>query len=137
MAPVRRPWGRVALAAIFALLALNALAQVALVPLGRSDDPGPLVLLQALVGLAAAAAAWGSWTGARWAPYAAAAYGVVVAVMLLALEPLLDLGAASRGGLRLAAGSLLGLSLLAAWWLRRSAAARPAVAGDVETATLP
>lgn len=119
--PGRRPWGRTALAAVFALLALNALAQVALALLGRADDPGPLVLLQTLVGLAAAAAAWGSWTGARWAPLAAAAYGVVVAGMLLALEPLLDLGAESRGGLRLGAASLLGLSLLAAWWLRRSA----------------
>ena len=43
--PARRPWGRVVVAVIFQLLALNAHAQVALVPLGRSGDPRPLTLL--------------------------------------------------------------------------------------------
>lgn len=114
-----RPRGRVALAVVFALLALNALAQVALVPLGSSDDPPPLTALQALIAAAGGAAAWGSWTGARWAPAAALLYGVVTAGMLAALEPLLALDAEARGGLLTGAAAVLLLALSAAWYLRR------------------
>ena len=121
--PARRPWGRVVVAVIFLLLAINALLQVALVPLGRSGDPRPLTLLQALVGIAGLAAAWGSWTGARWSPAAAALYGVVTAGMLTSLPWLLDLPAEASGGIMVGAVVVLALSLALAWYLRRTLAA--------------
>lgn len=117
---MRRPGGRIALAVVFALLALNALAQVVLVPLGRSDDPAALTALQALIGAAGAVAAAGSWAGARWSPAAALAYGLLTAGMVLALGPLLELPAEARGGLWVGAAALLLLALWSAWYLRRS-----------------
>ena len=119
---MRRSRGRIALAVVFGLLALNAWAQVALVPLGRSDDPAALVALQTMIGAAGAAAAWGCWRGARWAPAAAAAYGVATAGMLLALAPLLGLPADARGGLGVGAATALLFGLWSAWYARRHAA---------------
>ena len=117
---MRRSWGRVALAVVFALLALNAWAEVALVLLGHSDEPVALTVLKTLGGLAAAAAAWGGWAGARWAPGAAAGYGLLTAGMLVALDPLLDLGPDARAGLWTGAAAVLGFALWAAWYLRRA-----------------
>jgi hypothetical protein len=110
---------RIVLTAVFGLLALNAWAQVVFVPLGRSDDPPLLTAWQALVGAAGAAAAWGSWAAARWAPAAAVAYGVTTAGMLVALGPMLGLEAAARGGLWAGAAVLLALGIGSAWYLRR------------------
>ena len=104
---------------MFALLALNAWAQVALVVLGRSDDPPLLTAWQTLVGAAGAAAAWGSWTAARWAPAAAATYGVVTAGMVIALEPMLALEADARGGLWVGAAVVFALGVGSAWYLHR------------------
>ena len=114
---------RVALAVIFALLALNAWAQVALTAIGRTNDPPALFTLQFLGGAAAAAAAVGIWRNARWAPAAALAYGVVTAGMIVALEPILDLGRDARSGLVTGAAMVLAFSALSAWYLRRTAAA--------------
>ena len=115
----RRFDGSLVLAVVFALFALNAWAQVALVAVGRSDDPPALTGFQALVGAAGAAAAWGSWIRARWAPSAAIAYGVATAAMLVLLAPLLDLGAEARGGLWIGASAVLVFALSSAWYLRR------------------
>jgi len=120
MAAVRRPPGRVALTVIFAALALNAWAQVLLVPLGRTSDPLPLVVLQALIGASGLAAAWGSWTAARWAPAAALGYGLVTGGMLVTLGPLLDLPVDARPGLWTGAGAIVAGAGAAAWYLRRS-----------------
>jgi ABC-type glycerol-3-phosphate transport system permease component len=122
---MRRPRGRAVLAAVFVLLALNAWLQVLLALLGRSDDPGALTALQALVGIAGGAAAWGSWIGARWAPAAAGLYGLVTAGMLIAFAPLLDLEAEARRGLWAGAAAVLLLALWAGSYLRRALAARP------------
>ena len=116
---VRWSRGRVALAGVFALLALNAWAQAVLAALGRSDDPPGLVAFQCVVGACAAAAATGTWRAAPWAPAAAALYGVVTAAMLVSLESLLDLGARARGGLWTGAALLLAFGLGSARWLRR------------------
>jgi hypothetical protein len=116
---MRRSRGRIALAIVFALLALNAWAQVVLVPLGRVNDPPALVALQTLVGATGAAAAWGSWTGARWATAAALLYGVATAGLLAALTPILGLPADARGGLLRAAAGVLVFAAAAAWYLRR------------------
>ena len=117
---MRRSRGRVALAVVFAILALNAWVQVLLVLLGESGDPGALTVLQALVGIAGAAAAWGSWRGTRWAPVASALYGLVTAGMLAALVPLLGLEPDARGGLWTGAAAVLLFGLWAGWYLRRA-----------------
>ncbi len=114
---------RIVLAVLFALLALNAWAQVVLTALGLSDDPAPLFILQLLSGAASAAAALGIWRGARWAPGAALAYGVITAGMIVALETILGLDRDARGGLITGAAMVLLFSVLAAWYVRRSSAA--------------
>jgi hypothetical protein len=117
---MRRSPGTVVLAMAFTLFALNALAQVALALVGRSDDPAALSLMQMAIGLTSLAAARGSWTGARWAPVAALLYGLSTATMLVALGPLLDLPADSRGGLWVGAAAVQAFGLGAAWYLRRA-----------------
>lgn len=114
---------------VFALFAVNALAQVALVPFGRVNDPRPLTMLQLVIGVVALGAAWGSWTGARWSPAAAALYGVVTGGMIASLPWLLSLPAEARGGLAVGGAGVLLFSLALAWYLRRTLAAtggRPA-----------
>lgn len=115
----QRTPGRVAVAIIFGLLSLNALLQAGLAAAGRSDDPLVLTLLQVMVGTAAAAAAWATWTGARWGRWAALAYGLVTAGMLMALGPLLALEPEARSGLWLGALVVLLASAAAAWYLHR------------------
>ena len=122
----RRSVGRTILAFLFAAASLNALAQVALVPLGRSSDPAALVALQIAVGVSGAAAAWGSWATTVWAPVAALLYGMATATLIVALESVLDLGPEARGGLWVAAAGILVFAALAAWYLRRSGVARSA-----------
>ena len=124
----RRPAGRIVVAVIFLLLAINALAQVALVPFGRSDDPSLLTLLQLVVGTTALAAAWGSWSGARWSPVAAALYGVVTGAMLASLGWILDMPREAMGGLMVGAAFVVLSSLALAWYLRGSLARRPPAA---------
>jgi hypothetical protein len=119
---VRRSFARTALAVIFVLLTLNAWAQAVLGQLGVSSDPSTLVALQVLVGAAAAAAAVGSWIGARWAPTAAVLYGVVTAGMIIALESILGLGRDARNGLLTGGAVVMLFGLGAAWYLRRDIA---------------
>lgn len=122
--PVRRHRGRTVVAVVFVLLAANALAQVALVPFGGVGDPPSLTALQLLIGIVALAAAWGSWTGARWSPAAAALYGVVTGGMIASLPWLLGLPAEARGGTTAGAAAVLLVALALAWYLRRTLAAR-------------
>lgn len=114
----RRPRRNTALAIVFALLALNAWAQVILTLTGRSSDPWPLVILQTLVGATAATAAVGCWRVKRWAGAAALGYGVVGATLVAALGPLLDLAPEDRAGLVTGALVVLLFGLWAAWYLR-------------------
>ena len=116
----RRPIGRILLTIVFALLAIQAWVQVVLVPLSLTGDPMVLTLLQAVIGIAATAAAIGAWAGAWWSPWAALFYGLVTAVMLIALGPLLDLPAESRHGIRIGAVSAVLLGLAAGWYLGRA-----------------
>ena len=117
-----RPRAVTVLTVVFALLALNAWSQVVLAAADRDGDPLVLMLLQTAVGAAAAATAWGSWKMRWWAPHAAIGYGVVTAAMLLALDPLLDLGPQARSGLWTGAVVVLLLGSIAAWYLRRALA---------------
>ena len=134
---MRRSLGRRVLAVMFAALALIAWAQAVLVPLGRSDDPLALTAFQTAIGFAGALAAWGCWSGARWAPVAAVAYGGVTAAMLMALPVLLDLDADARTGIWTGAAGVGRGSLLIAWYLRRllrsdAASARRDVTSDTD-----
>ena len=117
----RRTYGQVALTLIYLLLALNAWAQVVLVPFGRSGDPPVLTALQVLIGAASLAAAWGSWNGTTWAPLAAVIHGVITGGMLAALGAILGLPGDERSGLYIGAGAVMLWDLVFAWYLRRVA----------------
>jgi len=105
------------IAVLFALLGLNALYELLSMASGASDGPAALAVLQGLVGVSAVAAAFGAWTGARWAPALAAFYGVIAAAMIVALGPLLDMPAEERGGLLVGGAVVLAFSLACAWYL--------------------
>jgi peptidoglycan/LPS O-acetylase OafA/YrhL len=112
--PPRRSIGRILIAVLFALLALNAFMEVV-----GSDSPPALRALQALVGALAAATMWGAWSGARWSYAAATAYGFVTGGMIVALGPLLEMPLEERAGLWVGAAVILVFSLACAWFLRR------------------
>jgi hypothetical protein len=114
MPAMRRSLAQILIAAIFVLLALNAVRETF-----WSDGPPTLRILQALMCLIAAATAWGAWSAARWSSASATLYGFVTAGMLVALEPMLGLPADARGGLWTGAGVVLLFSLACAWFLRR------------------
>lgn len=114
-----RSRGRILLAVVFTVFGLNAWAQVFNAAIGGSDDPTALIILQTLVGTTGIAAAWGSWRGARWAPVAALMYGVVTAVMLASLGPLLDLAPEEVRGIWVGAAAVLLFGVWAGWYLRR------------------
>lgn len=116
---MRRKPGQIALALIYAVLALNAWAQVFLALRGELSDPPGLIGLQALIGIAGTAAAWGAWAGTRWATYAVVIHGLTTAIMLVSLDPILGLGADARSRLFIAAAAVLAWTLLFAWYLHR------------------
>ena len=105
-------------AVLFTLLGLNALNELFSMVSGTADGPAALAALQAVVGVVAITAAFGAWTGARWAPAAAAAYGVIAAGMVVALGPLLEMPAEERGGLLVGGAVVLAFALACAWYLR-------------------
>lgn len=117
--------GRIALAALFMFLGLNALVQAVDAVMGRSDDPMLLSVLQIFVGIAGVSTSVGSWRGARWAPMAAVAYGVITGGMIVALGPILDLESEARQGLLVGGVSVLLVGLGAAWYLRRQLVRTP------------
>lgn len=112
------------LSVAFGLLALDASVQVVLAALHRSDDPPTLTALQAGIGLAAAATAWGSWRRARWAPAAVIAYGAITAGMLAALPSLIGLPVDERRGVWTGAGAVMLLALACAAYFRFDARRR-------------
>jgi peptidoglycan/LPS O-acetylase OafA/YrhL len=112
--PRRRSIGRIIIALLFALLAVNALMEAFL-----SDSPPALRAVQALVGALAAATTWGAWSGARWSYAAATAYGFAAGGMVAALGPMLDMPMEERSGLWVGAAVVLVFSLACAWFLRR------------------
>ena len=125
----RIPVARVLPAIVFALLAVDAWRQVVTDGLIAVHEPRTLTALKVVVGIAAVAASWGSWTGKRWAPAAALAWGIAVAAMLVSLEWVLGLGVQARRGLWSGAMVLLAFSVVGAWWIRRAVrSAQPAVA---------
>jgi len=118
--PTRRPFGRAAFAVVFALLGLSAWWQVVSDVMNRGNEPPILTGWQVIIGATAAAAAWGSWKGARWAPALALLYGVITGAMIASLAPILGLPAESRNGLWTGGTLILAFGIWSAWWLRRS-----------------
>jgi len=110
----RRSIGRIVIALLFALLAVNALMEAF-----EPDVPQALRAMQALVGALAVATTWGAWSGARWSYAAATAYGFVAGGMVASLGPMLDMPVEERGGLWVGAAVILVFSLACAWFLRR------------------
>ncbi|HEX3159274.1 MAG TPA: hypothetical protein VHQ45_12200 [Gemmatimonadaceae bacterium] len=117
---MRRTTGRIVLAVVFAGLALNGFVEVISAVLGRSHEPAALVALQALVALVGAAAAWGTWAGTRWAPAAALLYGLMAAVLVVSLTPILGLPPEASRGLWVGGAACVLFGVWAAWYLRRS-----------------
>ena len=117
---MRRSRGRAVLAVVFALFALSAWWQVVQDVTGANAAPRILTVLQAIVGAIAAAAGWGAWKGARWAPAFALLYGVIAGGMVASLGRILDLPAESRSGLWTGGTLILLFGLWSAWWLQRS-----------------
>ena len=114
---------RRAIAILFALLGINGGLQAVLALAGRSTDPGLLIVMQAVTGIAGLATAIGAWRGASWAARAALAYGVVTAAMLVSLGPLLGLERRALPGIWIGAALVLVGSVAAARYLRRASQA--------------
>jgi peptidoglycan/LPS O-acetylase OafA/YrhL len=110
----RRTVGQIIVAALFALLAANAIEEAI-----WSDSPPALRVWQVVVFVLAGAAAWGAWTGARWSAVLALLYGVVAGAMVVCLGPMLDMPVEERGGLWLGGAIVLVIGLVCAWYLRR------------------
>jgi hypothetical protein len=119
---VGRPRSRIVIAGLFVLLGVNAWFEALDALFAGGGDPPALIALQTVVGATAAAAAWGAWRGARWAPLASVSYGIATAGMLVALVPILDLPPESRPGIWSGAALVLLFALAVAWYLRRARA---------------
>ena len=112
--------GRIIVAALFALLAANAVKEVF-----WSDSPPTLRILQAIVGALATATAWGAWSGARWSAALATLYGLVAGGMVVSLGPMLDMPVEERGGLWIGGAVILVIALLCAGYLRYATTRAP------------
>ncbi|MGZ8379338.1 MAG: hypothetical protein ACXWZS_00950 [Gemmatirosa sp.] len=120
---MRRSLTRTALPLVFALLAVDAWQQVVLDGVLAVRDPRVLTALKVVAGTAAAAASWGSWRRARWAPLAAGSWALATAALLVAVGPALGLGPEGRPGLWAGAAAVLAFGLGTAWHLTRTAPA--------------
>jgi hypothetical protein len=111
----RPTFGRISVAVLFTLLAVNAFKEVV-----WSDSPPTLRIWQAAGCAAAVATAWGAWTGARWSAALATLYGLIAGAMVVSLGPMLDMPVEERGGLWAGGAVILVFSLACAWFLRRA-----------------
>jgi hypothetical protein len=111
----RPTFGRIIVALLFALLAVNAFKEVF-----WSDSPPTLRAWQAVVCATGIATAWGAWTGARWSAALATLYGLIAGAMVVSLGPMLDMPVEERGGLWAGGAVILVFSLACAWFLRRA-----------------
>lgn len=116
----RRSIGTVVLAIFVAIISAIHLLQAFT---GALDDPRALVVEHAIAGVLGLLAAWAVWTGKRWAPWALAIAGVTVALLIVSLGPLLQMGAQERAGLWTGAGTVFVMTLAGVWYVRRRVAA--------------
>jgi hypothetical protein len=121
---VRRPWGRIVLALVFAVLGGGAWVQAFITFF--NNEPRALVAFHLCLAITGTAAAVGGWTLARWAPIAALLYGATTVGLLVSLTSILKLDPSAGSGLRIGAAVVLAFSVWAAWYLQRSSKARVA-----------
>jgi hypothetical protein len=113
-----RSLARGVLGAVFALIAIGELWQIAMAATGMSDEPFLVAALQLAIGIASGSTAWSIWRDRVWAPIAAAATGVIAFGLLASLPALLHLEAAARTGIWTSAVAFLVFTLGTAWFLR-------------------
>lgn len=82
-------------------------------------DPRALVAEHAVVMIVGLIAAYGLWRGERWAPWALAANGVLIAALIVSLGALLQMDSAARGGLWTGAVTIVLMTAAAVWYVRR------------------
>jgi len=108
---------------IAVVVALTAAAHGVQAITGRaSQDPRALVAEHVLVAIVGLIAGYGLWRGARWAPWALAGNGVLIAALIVSLGPLLQMDAAARGGLWTGAVTIALITAAGAWYVRRRVA---------------
>jgi peptidoglycan/LPS O-acetylase OafA/YrhL len=112
----QRPVGAALLAIFVAIISAVHLLQAFTGALG---DPRALVIEHVIVAVLGLVAAWGIWTGKRWAPWALAAAGLTIALLIVSLGPLLRMDSAERAGLWTGAACVAGLTAGPAWYLAR------------------
>lgn len=117
---MRRPFGHFVVIATLLASAVNAFSQVANEV--RDPEPGSVVLglMQGAIGAAAMTAVVGLWRRARWTTAAILAWGVIAAVLVVLLEPLLGLDASERNGLLIGAATVLMITGVLYLYVRRS-----------------
>ncbi len=115
----RRPVGHWVVMALFAAVGVNAMAEVLE---GLTNRPtGSLLVvagLQAFTALLAFLAVAAIWKRAAWSTAVIVLWGVISAVMLMLLEPLLHLGREARSGLVTGALVILVVAACSAWYVR-------------------
>jgi hypothetical protein len=83
-------------------------------------DPWLLTLEYAVVCVTGLIAGYGVWRGRRWGPAALAVNGLTTAVLVVSLEPILNLPAEARRGLWIGAGGIALFTAAAVWYTRRA-----------------
>jgi hypothetical protein len=121
----QRPIGTALLAIFVAIISAVHLLQAFTGALG---DPRALVIEHMIVALLGLVAAWGIWTGKRWAPWALALAGVTVAALIVSLGPLLRMNSQERAGLWTGAATVFVMTLAGVWYVRRRVASPSASA---------
>ena len=108
------------IAAIIGLSGLNDWAQV-VASLARGEgEPPLLIVLHAVSGALAVAAAAATWRRAASAPALVLAWGVAITVLLVAVPAAVGLEADAARGIHLSAAGVLAATLAMAWWVRRA-----------------
>jgi hypothetical protein len=100
---MRQRVGLRVLSGIFALFAAAELIQLIQAARGEHPDPPVLLLTHGLTGVLAGLASFGLLRGHSWAPVAVLGWGVIMAMMFVALGPILDEPAETWRGYWLAA----------------------------------
>jgi len=115
----KRTIADIVLTAVFLLVSVNAWAQVVLLMLRTSGDLAALTTLQIIIGGSASAAAWGTWSLARWASTAALVYGLSSATMLWALPLVYASSPGMRPDFSMGAVGVAAFAAVSAWYLSR------------------
>lgn len=117
---MKRPTGLTVVAIIVFLLGVNAYVEVGRVLLGWNQNPPILVLWQLEIGTIAMFAAGATWLAKRLAPALIVLYGISTGMMIVALQPILDLPADALSGLITSGAIVLVVSFALAGYLQRA-----------------